>query len=260
MRPLSLVPLLVVAGASSGCLGLQPLAPEPAPSTPPSPEPPTPPGPCKPDLDASSLEHLGLEGYGSDVAPGERIALAVGHYYPGGGFGRVPACVTWSVAERDMVTVDQGMLTVLPGAKGTLHIRGTVAGSDEPVEAKLAVIGKDVAPLAGFWKEQARRDCWTGSWRIPQHPIKELQFRAAGEMLVTWNPWEFYHDYVATFSWDPATTRMTFQITDGNHKPSDVRTSGTARIEKGALVLEGLWLGSPKDAVDMPGCGQRFVR
>jgi hypothetical protein len=39
-----------------------------------------------------------------------------------------------------------------------------------------------------------------------------------------------------------------------------VRTSGTARIEKGALILEGIWLGSPKGSVDLPACGYRFVR
>jgi hypothetical protein len=262
MRPLSLA-LLLLAAASSGCLGLQPLAPEPAPSTPPSPEPPEPPDPCKPDVDAKSLEHLQLKGVGSDVAPGEQFALRVGHYtYPSAPFEVVPACVTWSIAERDMATVDPagGMLTVLPGAKGTLHVRGTVARSADPVEAELFVIPKDVAPLAGYWKEQARLDCVTGTWRVPKHPIELLHFSAVREVVVTWIAWEAYRDYSASFSWDPATTRMTLHLTGGTYQPSDVRTSGTARLEKGALILEGIYLGSPKHVVELPACGHRFVR
>jgi hypothetical protein len=170
--------------------------------------------------------------------------------------------VHWSVAETEMATIDHaaGILTVLPNAKGRLHLRGTVTGSARPVEGEIIVIGEDVAPLLGAWKEEASLDCLTHLWITPSVPIVLFKLRAEGgfEMASTWH--DFQSDYYGKFTYNRETARMTLEVTEGKYPPLEARKQGTARIERGALVLDGIWLGSTRFAGEPVACGHRFVR
>jgi hypothetical protein len=256
------VPLLLAAASTAaGCV--EPPAAVPA-SLQPAPAPEVAPLPsCDPGLDAGALEYLKLESMEQDVAPGQRVPLRVGYYTsPHVPFEPVAACVRWTVTEADMATVDQaaGILTVLPGAKGRLHLHGTVSGSASPVEAELIVIGEDVAPIVGYWKEESRLDCETRRWVPPQRPIVQLELRAEGALAMTWTWQDFVGDYSARYSWNRETTRMSLQVLGGKYPPVDARKEGTARIERGALIFEGIWLGGTRYAGEVPVCGHRFVR
>jgi hypothetical protein len=255
--------LLVATGSAAACSA--PPAAAPSPTEPPAPPPEAVASvpPCDPDLDAGSFARLALEAMERDVRPGQRIPLRVGYYTsPDVPFEPVAACVRWSVVEADMATVDgaAGILTVLPGAKGRIHLRGAVAASGTTVEAEIIVVGDAVAPIAGHWKEQARLDCGTRAWVPPERPIVHLELRAEGELVMTWTWQDFVSDYVAKYSYNPETARMRVEVTGGKYPPADPRMDGTARIERGALVLEGIWLASTRYAGEPRACGHRFVR
>jgi hypothetical protein len=218
---------------------------------------------CDAELPADSAARLHVEGSGRDVGPGDRVELRVGHHTdPGAPMERSNACVNWSVDEAGMATIDaaQQTLTVLPGAKGTLHVRARVIGTATVVAGELVIIPKELAPLVGLWKEEARLDCRTRKWVTPPQPIRELHVRAEGKLLVTWTPFEVYYDYAAAFTWDPASGKMALAVDGVNYRPPDVHATGTARIEKGALLFEGIWLGSAKGQTETPACAHRFVR
>jgi hypothetical protein len=218
---------------------------------------------CDARLSPESLDRLQMEGSGRDVAPGDRVELRVGRYTdPGAPMERVNACVTWSVDEPATATIDPGQhsLTVLPGATGVVHVHARVRASGAVVSGELVVIPKELAPLIGVWKEEARLDCTRRTWVTPPKPIRELHVRAERKVLVTWTPFEVYYDYSAAFTWDPGTGKMSLQVEKVNYAPPDVRTSGAARIDKGALLLEGIWLGSARGDKETPACAHRFVR
>lgn len=218
---------------------------------------------CDAKLPADSVARLHMEGSGRDVGPGDRVELRLGHYtHPGAPMERSNACVTWSVDEAGMATIDaaQQTLTVQPGAKGTLHLRARVSGAGTVVAGELVIISRELAPLVGIWKEEARLDCKTRTWVTPPQPIRELHLRAEGKLLVTWTPFEVYYDYEAAFTWDPASGKMALQVKRVNYQPPDLRPTGTARIEKGALLFEGIWLGSARGQTETPACAHRFVR
>jgi hypothetical protein len=262
MRLASLA-LALAATSTAGCPETPPSSPTPSEPAAAAPAEEPAPVPCDPGLDAGLLGHVGLERMVKEVAPGERVPLRVGIYWsPDVPFEPVRACVKWSVAERDMGTVDEaaGVLRVLPGAKGKLHLRGEVTGSAAPLEEELLVIGEDVAPIVGYWREEARLDCGTRKWLTPERPIVLLDVRAAGTLSMTWTAADFYRDYEADFRWNPDTKRLTLRVTDGKYAPADARKEGTARIERKDLILEEIWLGGTRYAGEVPACGHRFVR
>lgn len=106
-------------------------------------------------------------------------------------------------------------------------------------------------PLVGTWRQDGE-DC------PPESAVRELVFTGAKEMTVTWTPFEVYKDYWADYDFDPATGAFSFEVEGGNQIPEDMMTEGNARIEGDRLILDGVFLGTPRQATGE--CRGDFVR
>ncbi len=117
-------------------------------------------------------------------------------------------------------------------------------------------------PFVGMWQEEAQIACHDGSFIAPPQGIGELIFRANGEMLVTWSPFEIYFDYSAQYHYDITTGAFSFQARGINYLPADLDNAGAYAIDsEGRLILKNIWLGAPPNRSDAPtNCGHRFVR
>ena len=227
-------------------------------------------GGCQP-LDDETLEALVLSLDASvDMMPGDDRAF---------GLGTVECCVwvepvddicvVWSVwPERAGASIDP--------ETGLLHIHentphGTVFTVTADVEDGRRSLSIDVHvytelgnPLVGFWTESAQLDCADGAALAVEDDLRvgELRFRASGDVLVTWSPFEVYVDYWGRYTYDLDSGRLVIEEVDGNYVPEDLDGEGHFSFtEEGELVLEDLWLGSPQTEEPVTGrCGHIFVR
>ena len=79
----------------------------------------------------------------------------------------------------------------------------------------------------GIWKQE-RISC-TGE--TPLEPVRELEFLNDGEFLVTYQPFENYHDFWGDVSFDATTSAFALTIRGGNRIPTLVDLTGTAHFE-----------------------------
>jgi hypothetical protein len=197
-----------------------------------------------------------------DLHPGQAIDLALMILSTFAPAVMVPACAAWSAGPPDVATIDAatGHLVVAKTAAGkTIQVTAVLDGG-HTVATDLHVIAAGDRALVGIWREDARQACGKSAWIAPPDPIRELRFRASGDFGVTWLPFETYVDYWGTYRFDPSNGRLDLTSTGGNYQPKDVVLSGTVTIEKDALVLRGIWLGSKRDATEQKACAVRFVR
>ncbi|MFV8749638.1 hypothetical protein ACNOYE_03690 [Nannocystaceae bacterium ST9] len=177
----------------------------------------------------------------------------------------IPTCSVYSVEPADAgASIDPvtGLLTLADDV-----VDGSVFSVTANVEDGLAIVEDSVFayrpeqhPLKGYWHEVARIPCGGGPEFAPSDPINELYFTAAGEVGVTWTPFEVYVDYTADYV--AALDAGTLSITDpgGNYVPGDIDGEGLFSLVGGELVLEDMWLGSSQGSVEPPGCGHRFAQ
>lgn len=115
-------------------------------------------------------------------------------------------------------------------------------------------------PLTGRWREIGWVDCGSGLEAVPEDPIRELAFGVDGTVTVTWHPIETYVDYRGMYETsEPGAIKIV--MTWSAYAPPDFDGEGTYQIaDDGSLVLEDLWLGSPKQTQGLNGCGHRFEK
>lgn len=99
----------------------------------------------------------------------------------------------------------------------------------------------------------------------PAVPITEMTVGANGQFEVTWRPFEVYHDYWGTYTFDLEHRRVQFVVNSGNYVPKDIRGEGTFEIEqigvredgspRQRLRLRNVWLGRASDDLAPAGCG-----
>jgi hypothetical protein len=225
---------------------------------------PTPPS-CVPErISDEDSKHLALAmGSIIELQPGASRQLQVGVVRCCYVFQPIKACPSWSISPGQGATIDP--------ATGLVAVdKSTPNGSVFTVSAKLGAGPRTVTidvhvfnpqdnPLVGIWREDVQFACGTQTEVSPAEPIRELQFKADGTFTVTWHPFEVYHDYWGSYTFDQASHRLDLVIDEGNYIPNDAAGSGTFSIDaSGRLLLSDLWLGSPRDAQSPANCGHRF--
>jgi hypothetical protein len=126
-----------------------------------------------------------------------------------------------------------------------------VPSTDNPVDS----------PVVGRWREIARIPCDGDPEYVPDDPILEFIVSAAGSFSLTWVPFETYHDFRGNYRLDPDNALIHLSNLDGNYVPVDLDPRGrfVGTRPRTTLLLEGMWLGSSRDAVGQPpACGHRF--
>ena len=157
----------------------------------------------------------------------------------------------WSIEGAAELSADRRTLTIHPDAPpgSEIVLRFSVRG--EPVAARLRVVARDAVVLTGTWGQTAAAGCET------LEPVRELQF-GPDRFSVTFTPFESYKDYWGTYSFDPQTGALQLTVAGGNFTPGGLDLEGTARIEDGHLVLEGMYLGNRMGGPPEGGCRYRF--
>jgi hypothetical protein len=109
----------------------------------------------------------------------------------------------------------------------------------------LPAIAQDVpAAYRGIWKQESV----TCSGETPVEPVRELEFLNDGEFLITYQPFENYHDFWGTVAYDRSTGAFALNITGGNRIPTFVEMSGQAEFASPTrLVLAGFFLSAPRE-------------
>ena len=75
-----------------------------------------------------------------------------------------------------------------------------------------------------------------------------MEFLNDGEFLVTYQPFENYHDFWGDVSFDATTSAFALTIRGGNRIPTLVDLTGTAHFENAMkLVLDGFFLSAPRE-------------
>ncbi len=159
----------------------------------------------------------------------------------------------WSIEGPAELSADHRSLTIRPDAApgSEVILRYNVKG--EAVVSRLRVVARDAVVLTGNRRQQAAEGC--------EHlePVRELSF-GPERFSVTFAPFESYKDYWGTYSFDPATEALRLTVVGGNSVPPGLDLEGTARLENGQIVLEGMFLGDLHRRVP-PGdgtCRYRF--
>jgi hypothetical protein len=177
----------------------------------------------------------------------------------------VDACAVWSVEPSDGAAIDPetGKLSIAATAPSgsVFTVSADVENGRRVVSIDVHVYTPEDNPLVGRWQEEEQFACGTGEAVAPHRPIRELVFRADGEVGVTWDPFELYRDYWGTYAYDLGRGSLDLSVFSGNYVPDDVDGQGTFSLdEQGHLLLSGIWLGAPRGSTAHANCGHRFVR
>jgi hypothetical protein len=213
-----------------------------------------------------NLENLQISpDLSSGIQPGESRTFKVGVMECCYVFKPIETKVRWSVSLVDGVSLDPntGVFFVEPDTDhGRIYeVTASIQGGRKVITSQVYVVRKEANPLIGFWREKSQLTCDTFSEVAPEEPIREFQFKADGKFYVTWMPFEIYHDYWGTYSFDINSGILDLVMENGNYKPEDFSGNGKFSIsEKGELILENIWLGSPYESEVEANCGHIFVR
>jgi len=211
-------------------------------------EPPPTPDPCL-DPPGFNLTSFSTDIFSQGATIGIRAQRDVG---PLGVRDHDPLCLSrWSIEGPAMLATDHGSLTIRPDAPAGAEIVLRYQVGSEPVLARLRVEARDLVPLGGRWSQTAAAGCEA------LEPVRELEF-GRDRFSVTFIPFETYNDYWGRYSYDPRTGALRLTVENGNNVPGGLDLEGTARIEDGHLVLEGLFLGDRYGGVPEHGCRYRF--
>lgn len=221
---------------------------------------------CRSPLDDATIRALTFNTFYSSfqLRPGETIDLdliEIGCCYY---FEPVNACTVWSVDDGSDAHIDSqtGVVsterTALPGHKVT--VTANVEGGRRILTVPLYIYSSETHPLVGVWTEVKRFSCKSGDEISTNEPIRELVFRADGTMYVTRQPFEIYHDYIASYGFELESGTISFRVELANATPMNVDGAGRFRgTEDGGLVLKKLSLGRFSN-VEKKACRYEFKR
>jgi len=114
-------------------------------------------------------------------------------------------------------------------------------------------------PLTGLW-HQTGATC-PGGGRAPAS-VEELEFEPGGRALVTFVPFETYHDYWGPYRYDAATGALAINVERGNNIPPGLDLEGRATLApNGELAIEGMYFGAVHgEPAGARNCTLRFIR
>jgi len=214
-----------------------------------------------PEVDEMVAGQLFIYGAGTGfVAAGDSTGLSLA-WIEFGFPTVVEACVEWSIAPVDGVSIDpSGTLTVeaeVPAGR-TVSVTADLEDGRRIIMTELEVYVPLESAILGGWSETLQLPCDGSDPFMPEPTIPELIFRDTGEFTVTWTPFESYIDYWGTFVYDEGTGALTLSVDGGNYVPDDVDGEGTATVVDGVLTLEDLWLGTAQNPTTPVACGHVF--
>lgn len=99
------------------------------------------------------------------------------------------------------------------------------------------------AAYRGIWKQESIACIG----ETPTEPVRELEFLNDGEFLLTYQPFENYHDFWGDVVFDMTTGDFALNIKGGNRIPTFVKMAGKAYFASPQkLVLEEFFLSAPR--------------
>jgi hypothetical protein len=217
-------------------------------------------------LDEETLKRLEISpDLSSGIQPGETRQFVVGITECCYVFKSNDAQVSWSVSPTDGVSIDPytGEFFVEPDTEhGRVYeVSASIEGGRRVITSSVYVVRRDANPLVGFWREQTQLACDSSLGIVPTTPIKEFQFKADGTFYVTWRPFEIYHDYWGSYTYDLGKGKLDLLIEGGNYIPPDFEGNGKFFItDDSILTLTEIWLGNPRDFTSTANCGHVFYR
>lgn len=219
-----------------------------------------------PPLTEEQVAALGFGVFGNEfeAQPGDQRVLRLGVVECCYVLQEIDACVEYSLSPAEGASYDpeSGLLTIEDSAAaGTVYtLTADVESGRAIVEAKIVVYTPESHPLVGIWHEVAQSPCDDGPDIAPMPILQELWFKANGDVMVTWQPFEIYVDYWGTYTFDVETGALEIMVDGGNYVPPDVDGAGTFAVVGDALTLQDMWLGSAQDFMGVPACGHTFMR
>lgn len=160
-----------------------------------------------------------------------------------GGYQPIDLACTrdWRITGPARLARDRRSLTIRADAPVGSEITLSYRWRNERAEARYRVIGRDAVVLTGLRGQQSAEGCEQAE------PVRELEFAPGNRFSVTFTPFETYKDYWGTYTYDPATGALAMQVVGGNTVPPGLDLDGRATLRPdGRLVLEGMFLGSPR--------------
>lgn len=148
-------------------------------------------------------------------------------------------CVSdWAVTGPARLSDDAGTLQIDENAPPGEIITVTFRHAEKEIKRSFRVIAADAVVLTGRWSEQGMTGCHA------TEPVGELEFSPDNRFSVTFRPFESYRDYWGSYTFDPITGAIRFDVADGNFIPPGLDLEGQAELANGRLLLKNLYLGS----------------
>jgi len=215
---------------------------------------------CEPPSQAVALLWIGER----EVKPGAKVQLEP--YWSRRPSDRTPApsdcltAVTLVGAQSVVLSKDKKTVEVSPSAADAdrAEIRAQLGGM--PVVARLRVVDASINLLPGVWS-QTEMQCPDAVDAMGWEPLRELVLKAGGDFSATWRPFEAYHDYWGTWSWDRASNRFSLKLEGGNRPPKAFDGEGQAELDpSGRLLVSGVRLRDPAGPGGQQSCTYVFQR
>lgn len=237
MKTVCLVGLVGAMGGLAGCLDTRPEPPQP------------------PDLACHPQAHFAFLDTDTRVyRQGATIRVTPRADTSPFGTPELPQRCTsdWTVSGPATLSADRRVLTIAADAPVGSTVAISFRHGGETVTGRIRVIGRDEVVLTGSRSQKGVDGC-TGI-----DPVGELEFSGENRFSVTFRPFESYRDYWGTYSFDPATKRLTMTVDGGNFVPPGLDLDGTADLGADGLVLTDMFLGTREGYPQQRSCTYRF--
>ena len=218
-------------------------------------------------LDEQTLDRLEISvGKSGQAQPGDRLELKIGTTECCYVFQPVNVKTRWSVDPSSGAEIDPktGVMEISSGAAAgtTFIVTVDIQDGRKTLTTQIKVYTPQANPLVGVWHEAKQINCESNSIQeLPgKDSLRELVFKADGTFQATFMPFEVYHDYWGTYTFDLANGSLELVVQTGNSIPENLDLQGNFQIdENGALSLQGLWLGR-REKNSPTGCGHVFTK
>jgi|GEM_PF-1582278 len=218
-------------------------------------------------LDEQTLNRLEINlGKSAQAKPGDTVQLQIGVTECCYVFKPIEIKTRWSVAPQTGAKIDPqtGLLEIAadaaPGAVFT--ITADVQDGLKTATAQVTIYTEQANPLVGIWHEVKQIECTSLAIKELEGDdiLRELVFKADGTFQATFTPFEIYHDYWGTYTFDPQSGALEMAVLKGNYIPENLDLQGKYKVdEQGQLTLLQIWLGRREKATPA-GCGHVFKK
>lgn len=218
-------------------------------------------------VDEQTFNRLEISiGKSGQAQPGDSLELQIGTTECCYVFKPVNVSTRWSVEPQTGAKIDPrtGVLKIAINVpSGTVFtISADIQQGRKTLTTQVTVYTAQANPLVGFWHETKQIDCQSQAISELEGDdiLRELVFKADGTFQATFTPFEVYHDYWGSYTFDPGKGTLDMLVVSGNYIPKNLDLQGEYKIDQnGALVLNNIWLGR-RDEGTPAGCGHVFAK